>query len=192
MKLVCIGDSLTYGYAIFRKDCWVELIRNKLNIDIINRGVNGDTTAGMLSISYQDVIQSTPTHVIIMGGSNDFIANRSLNLVQENIEQLVNEAIENNIVPILGIEPPIDKVLAQRKWTDAVDYDQINSVLSDYRNWIIKFAEDNNVHYIDFHGCFLGLLKSKDPRELYVDGLHPNPYGHTVMANCVIELLKNL
>ncbi len=192
MKLVCIGDSLTYGYAIFRKDCWVELIRNKLNIDIINRGVNGDTTAGMLSRSYQDVIQSTPTHVIIMGGSNDFIANRSLNLVQENIEQLVNEAIENNIVPILGIEPPIDKVLAQRKWTDAVDYDQINSVLSDYRNWIIKFAEDNNVHYIDFHGCFLGLLKSKDPRELYVDGLHPNPYGHTVMANCVIELLKNL
>ncbi|MBI6872807.1 GDSL-type esterase/lipase family protein [Clostridium aciditolerans] len=192
MKLVCIGDSLTYGYAIFRKDCWVELIRNKLNIDVINRGVNGDTTAGMLSRSYQDIIQSTPTHVIIMGGSNDFIANRALHLVQENIEQLVNEAIENNIVPILGIEPPIDKVLAQRKWTDAVDYDQINSTLSNYRNWIIEFAKENGINYIDFHGCFLEMLKDKDPREMYVDGLHPTPYGHTIMANCVIELLKNI
>lgn len=192
MKLVCIGDSLTYGYAIFRKACWVELIKNKLNIDVVNKGANGDTTAGMLSRSHQDIIQIAPTHVIIMGGSNDFIANRSLKLVQENIEQLVNETALNNIVRILGIEPPIDKVLAQRKWTDSVDYDQINSTLNNYRNWIIKFAKENSIHYIDFHSCFLELLKSKDPREMYVDGLHPTPYGHEVMANCAIELLKNI
>lgn len=192
MKLVCIGDSLTYGYAVFRKDCWVELIKNKLNIEIKNRGVNGDTTAGMLSRSYQDIIQNSPTHVIIMGGSNDFTANRSLHLVQENIKQLVNEVIQNNIVPILGIEPPIDKILAQRKWTDAIDYDKINSTLGSYRNWILEFAEKNNLHYIDFYGCFLELLKSKDPRELYVDGLHPTPYGHEVMANCVLALLEKI
>ena len=25
MKLVCLGDSLTYGYGVPRKDCWVSL-----------------------------------------------------------------------------------------------------------------------------------------------------------------------
>ena len=25
MKIVCLGDSLTYGYGVSRKDCWVSL-----------------------------------------------------------------------------------------------------------------------------------------------------------------------
>ena len=25
MKLVCLGDSLTYGYGVPRRDCWVSL-----------------------------------------------------------------------------------------------------------------------------------------------------------------------
>lgn len=192
MKLVCMGDSLTYGYAIFRKDCWVELLKNELNIEIINTGINGDTTFGMLSRSYEDIVQNNPTHVIIMGGTNDFIGNRPLYLVEENIKQLVNEAIENNIVPIIGIEPPIDKILAERKWADAVDYDKINLTLEEYKKWIINFAAENNLNFVDFHSCFLEELKDKDPRELYVDGLHTTPYGHTLMSKCVIDLLKTL
>lgn len=192
MKLVCMGDSLTYGYAIFRKDCWVELLKNELNIQIINKGINGDTTAGMLSRSYEDIVQNNPTHVIIMGGTNDFIANRSLHLVEDNIKQVINEAIENNIIPILGIEPPIDKILAERKWADAVHYDKINLTLEEYKKWIINFAGENNLIFVDFHSCFLEELKDKDPRALYVDGLHPTPYGHILMAKCVIKLLKTI
>ncbi|MBV7272997.1 GDSL-type esterase/lipase family protein [Clostridium thailandense] len=192
MKLVCMGDSLTYGYAIFRKDCWVHLLENELNIEIINVGINGDTTAGMLSRSYEDIVQNTPTHVIIMGGTNDFISNRPLHLVEENIKQLVNEAIENKIVPIIGIEPPIDRILAERKWTDAVDYDKINLILCEYRKWIINFSDKKNINYIDFHNKFIEELKDKDPRELYVDGLHPTPYGHELMAKCVINLFKKV
>lgn len=192
MKLVCLGDSLTYGYAIFREDCWVELIKKELEIEVVNKGVNGDTTTGMLSRFYNDIIPNTPTHVIIMGGSNDFITNTSLDIVKNNIIHLIKLAINKNIIPILGIETPIDKELAERKWSDGTDYAEANNKLTQYRNWIINFAEENNVYCIDFHKYFEELLAYKNPRELFVDGLHPTPYGHKLMADCAIKLLKRL
>lgn len=190
MKLVCLGDSLTTGYGVFRTECWVQLVKDTLNIEVINKGVNGDTTAGMLSRSYADVIQNSPSHVIIMGGCNDFMGGRSLNMVLENIKELVKEAIQYNITPILGIEPPIDKVLAERKWSSSVDYDKINNTDSKYRQLLIEFAKDNNINYIDFYHCFNENLKTKNPRELYIDGLHPTALGHRLMANCVISFFQ--
>lgn len=190
MKLLCIGDSLTYGYGVFRDESWVQLVKKGLNIPIINKGVNGDTTAGMLSRSYTDVVENNPSHVIIMGGCNDFIANRSLNMVEENIKELVKEAIDYNIVPIIGIEPPIDKILAERKWSGDVDYDKVNSTIEDYRQWILNYSTENNIDHIDFYKCFVENLKTKNSRELYVDGLHPTSLGHKLMADCAISLLK--
>jgi len=192
MKIVCIGDSLTYGYGVFNTQSWVQLAKNKLNIPIINKGINGDTTAGMLSRSYIDVIKNDPTHVIIMGGTNDFIANRSLKMIQENITELIKESMNYNIIPIIGIEMPIDKALAERKWSDSSDYDSINSSIEDYRKWILKFCTKNNIAYIDFHNCFKENLKTKSPKELYIDGLHPTALGHQLMAECAYDVLSLL
>lgn len=190
MKIVCIGDSLTYGYGVLGAECWVELVKNKLNIPIINKGVNGDTTAGILSRSYIDVIKNNPTHVIIMGGTNDFIANRSLNMVRDNITELVKESLSYNISPIIGIEMPIDKILAERKWSAGSDYDRINSLIEDYKEWILKFSAHNNIACIDFHSCFKENLKIKTGKELYIDGLHPTAFGHQLMAECAYDVLK--
>lgn len=38
MKLVCIGDSLTYGYGVSSKSCWTELLKKHLNMEVINKG----------------------------------------------------------------------------------------------------------------------------------------------------------
>jgi Lysophospholipase L1 and related esterases len=192
MKIVCIGDSITYGYGVFRAQCWAELVQNKLNISIINKGINGDTTAGMLSRSYIDVIKNAPTHVIIMGGCNDLIANRSLNMIQDNITELVKESIDYNIIPIIGIEMPIDKTLAERKWSESPDYDRINSLIEDYRKWILKFSSENNIPCIDFYSCLKENLKNKNPKELYIDGLHPTVLGHKLMAECAVDVFNSI
>lgn len=189
MKIVCIGDSLTYGYGVFRAACWVELIKDKLNVSVINKGINGDTTSGMLSRSYIDVIKKHPTHVIIMGGSNDFIANRSLKMIQENITELIKESLEHSIIPIIAVEMPIDKTLAEIKWSNAPDYDSINSSIENYRKWILKFCADTNMTCIDFHKCFTENLENKSPKELYIDGLHPTVLGHKLMAECAYNVL---
>ena len=48
MKIICIGDSLTFGYGVWRNDCWVTLISRSTGLRTLNRGVNGDTSAYML------------------------------------------------------------------------------------------------------------------------------------------------
>lgn len=49
MKIVCLGDSLTYGYGVPRKDGWVSLAAQATGHTLVNKGVSGDTTGGMLA-----------------------------------------------------------------------------------------------------------------------------------------------
>lgn len=190
MKIVCIGDSLTFGYGVSKKDSWVEILKSELNLDIINKGVNGDTTAGMLARSYNDVIENTPDYVIIMGGLNDFMSNRNLNLVTSNLDELISESLKYNIIPIIGIEPLLLPPIAKEKWSEDLDYKAINSTQLSYRNWIMIFCALKNINYIDFQKCFEKNLKNKLPSELYIDGLHPTPLGHKLMAGCIKEVFK--
>lgn len=190
MKFVCIGDSLTFGYGVSKKNSWIELTRSELNLDLINKGVNGDTTAGMLSRSYKDVIENSPDYVIIMGGCNDFMCDRSLDLVTSNLSELAEESLKHNIVPIIGIEPLLSALIARERWSRNLNYENINSTQSSYRNWIITFCNENNINYIDFQKCFELSLKNKFPEELYIDGVHPTPFGHKLMAKCVKDVFE--
>ncbi|NMM64191.1 hydrolase [Clostridium sp. P21] len=190
MRLVCIGDSITFGYGVLKNESWVSLLNNELKSDVINKGVNGDTTAGMLSRSYTDVVTLKPTHVIIMGGYNDFMGNRSLTMVENNLAELLKEALSYNIIPIVGIEPPIGHALAEEKWSKDVDYILVNNTQESYRDWIINFCNKCKINYIDFHKYFKKVLENINPRELYVDGLHPNSLGHKLMYQCVIDAFQ--
>ncbi|MBF8984295.1 hypothetical protein IZY60_12175 [Lutibacter sp. B2] len=73
MKIVCIGDSLTYDYGVNREEAWINLIENRYDVQILNKGINGDTTERMVSRFYMDIVRNNPSHAIIMGGSNDLI-----------------------------------------------------------------------------------------------------------------------
>lgn len=46
MKIVCLGDSTTYGYMVNRNQVWTSILNTKFNnsnIQFINKGINGDT-----------------------------------------------------------------------------------------------------------------------------------------------------
>ncbi|APM39981.1 GDSL-type esterase/lipase family protein [Clostridium kluyveri] len=192
MKLICLGDSLTSGYGVFKEDCWVSLIRDLLKIEVLNKGINGDTMPGMSSRSYRDVVNNHPTHVIILGGSNDFMAGRRLKLVTDNLTEIIKESLNEGIIPIVGTEPIIDKTLAERKWDGTVDYDKINILLNHYRNWILDFCTKNNIYYIDLYTCFLEQLKTTDNSSLFIDGIHPTKTGHKLIAECILNFFRTL
>lgn len=192
MKLVCIGDSLTFGYGVPAKENWVSLIKEPLQMEVLNKGANGDTTSGMLSRSYEDVIKNHPNYVIIIGGSNDFMSNRSLKIVTDNITLIVKDAVNYKIIPIIGIEPAVDKLMAEKKWDSTLNYNKINKLQENYRNWIISFCDENKFHYIDYYDCFREKLKDIGANRLFVDGLHPSTLGHELMAECTINFFKSL
>ena len=71
MKLVCLGDSLTEGYEIDNNKSWTELLQKELNVEVINAGISGDTTSGMLARCEKLLLEHQPSHLIIFGGTND-------------------------------------------------------------------------------------------------------------------------
>lgn len=190
MKIVCIGDSLTYGYGLYKEKCWVDILRKTLDVRVLNRGVNGDTSAGMLSRSFRDVVENKPDIVIIMGGSNDFIAGYNIDRVQENIVELIKEAHQFGIRPIVGIQIAADERLALKRWSADIDYNEINVKIKEYRNWIIKYCMENQIDYVDFYKVIEENRQCIEAEDIYIDGLHPTEFGHDVMSKCVIEVIE--
>jgi len=189
MKLVCIGDSLTSGFGVFKDERWTDIIVKNYNLNILNKGINGDTTAGMLSRFFEDVISMKPSHVIIMGGCNDLLSNRSVKNIEINIEEMIRDALENNIIPIIATEIPIIENMAKRKWSQDADYSYVKESSLLYREWILTFSNYNNILCLDFYKLFEEKLKTLTARDLYVDGLHPTALGHKFMAEEAVQII---
>lgn len=69
-RLVCFGDSITQGSI---GAAYVAKIAQALpHVDVLNRGIDGDTTFNLLRRVEHDVIAAQPDVVSIMIGLNDF------------------------------------------------------------------------------------------------------------------------
>ena len=56
--IVCHGDSLTAGADLNPNYTWPLLVENQVKVKIINSGIGGDTSGGLLGRFYPDFITS--------------------------------------------------------------------------------------------------------------------------------------
>lgn len=192
MKIVCLGDSLTYGYGVKRSQVWTYLIQEKYGVKIVNKGINGDTTGGMLGRFCYDVVENRPSHVMIMGGGNDLMMNIPLPIVQANMATMVYQAYGKKIRPIIGTGILIEPTMAKKYWDSSADYERVNREGEKLREWILDFSGKNNIPVVDFCKEFEKIIEGKNKDAYYTDGLHLNPKGQEIMANMVNlgQLLK--
>ncbi|BAH07047.1 hypothetical protein CKR_1996 [Clostridium kluyveri NBRC 12016] len=185
IKVVCLGDSLTYGYGVRRREVWTNLLEKRLKIEVLNKGISGDTSAGMLSRVYGDVILEKPSHVIIMGGTNDFIWNLPVGQVMANVTSIVFQSMGNNIKPLVGLSVPICVEAALDRWGFVGDFKNINRDLKELNNSLKSFCKNYNIKTIDFYSEF---VKKDDggKEEYYIDGLHLNSEGNKKMAHMIL------
>ena len=183
-KIVCLGDSLTEGYNIDRKTRWTKLLSNHLNIVIINSGISGDTTAGMLARFQCDVVVHKPSHLIILGGTNDLYFDWPDNYIIGNIKTMLRQAQYHNIVTIVGLPPPIYPIHEPNTGL-FISESKLIERLSVYRKKLMEFALDDKQPIIDFaHNM---------TRDHYLlDGLHPAAHGQPVLLESVLEVLHKL
>jgi acyl-CoA thioesterase I len=186
MKMVCLGDSFTRGFKIKANEAWVSLLGERPGWEVLNMGINGDSSAGMLSRFRQDVIDAAPARVLITGGTNDLILRVPADTICSNMATMVHHARHHRIVPVLGLEPPVIPDMAETYWPGVTDFWRVNLELGELRQKLLAFAKAFKVDVVDFYSRMEAY--EGDHRELYNDGLHLKAEGNRLMAEAVPDM----
>ena len=185
IKVVCIGDSLTMAHGVPIHKGWVSLANQALPFSIINKGLSGDTTAGMLARLHEYVNVENPSAVIIMGGTNDLSFNLPFNLIMANIHAMTRQLKYQDIQAIIGIPPPIYDIGFELRSSTFTTNPKLIESLKTYTNLLNDFVANDGFKSIDFQSEFKKEYMSQD-------GVHPNEIGHEFMAKKAIAVLKSL
>lgn len=179
--IFCIGDSITYGFEVEGIQTWIGRLRREEEINLINVGVNGDTTADMIGRFHEHVLDYRPKAVLIMGGGNDVMGGTQMQFATNNIAMMAQLALDRGIIPMIGIQPEPDHKNVPEEIKSMLDYDQVKENLAELKQWLITFAKANNLPLIDFDTGMKNRLRAGYGRYFF-DGIHPNPSGHRMMA----------
>ena len=194
LQVVCLGDSLTEAADVAPGEAWHALAAADLKAEFVNRGIGGDTSAGMLSRFQADVVARRPHAVILLGGANDLWWDLELGAVQANLFAMACQARFHGIAPVVGLPPPLDTVLARSRemFRPLSGWDVCCRKLAQLVAAVRSAAHSCAIACVDLHRPFLtpeGAVRS----ELFLEnGLHPNPEGHRVMAEAVVAAMARL
>ncbi|MGL5414170.1 MAG: GDSL-type esterase/lipase family protein [Clostridium sp.] len=176
--IVLIGDSLTFGYGVSKKNSFSSLLSNLLSHEIIlNKGINGDTSTGILTRFHRDVILNSPKITFIMCGSNDLLSGRSVSSIISNIELMIKDLLSINSRIIIGIPPFIIKDLAIKLFSYSSYYDYATTSLIELQKEILNLKEKYPIDIIDLYT----LTKSNISQDIYLDGIHLNEKGNKLI-----------
>ena len=196
-KLICLGDSLTFGYGVRASQRWTHLCAQHTGWKIVNEGVSGDTTGGMLARLAARVLPELRSgsadepfqRILLMGGTNDVFYSGSDVSARANMGAMIHQLFSVGVLPMVGIPLPADAPHAPRAWAAAVDFEAAERTMKGYCAWLKRYCTAFGVPYIDFCADFLspdGSIRS----ELLLDGLYPTPEGHRQMARRLSAQLK--
>ncbi|GGC09477.1 arylesterase [Marinobacterium zhoushanense] len=96
-SVLVLGDSLSAAYGIPLEQGWVSLLRQRveqarLDLDVVNASVSGETTSGGLSRLPGLLAAHQPAIVMIELGANDGLRGTPLDIVRRNLQQMVDQA----------------------------------------------------------------------------------------------------
>src|SRR5918998_3372584 len=192
--VVGLGDSITDDYQ-----SWFEILRHLLaerrpeaGIELVNAGISGDTTSGLLG-RFLDVLEGDPDWITIMIGTNDVAFVRepptkslvSLRETGENLRALRDLAIVLGGARLVWMTPPPaieDRIaeassLAEPMWR--------NADLAEVAKLVREVAGEDPL--VDTWEVFGDPAK---PELLFPDGLHPSLAGQKAIAAAYVEQLS--
>jgi acyl-CoA thioesterase-1 len=111
VRLVALGDSLTQGYGLPTEDGFVPRLEAWLqdqgaDVEVINAGVSGDTTAGGLARMDWTLSEPVDAMLVTLGG-NDLLRGLSPRASRENLDGILNRLEREGIPALLaGLPAP--------------------------------------------------------------------------------------
>lgn len=171
--IVFLGDSITDGYE------WGEYFKN---YNIQNRGINGDTLAGVLD-RVDTITKENPDSIFIMIGINDFRNGKTVDYIIKQYKillQKIQKDSPNTKIYIQSVLPVNIKM---------ANYETYNNKNIDELNGELTKLENENIKYINIYDS----LKTDDNQlnEKYTyDGIHLNGTGYQIWINLISKYVK--
>jgi acyl-CoA thioesterase-1 len=175
-----LGDSLTAGLGLLSNQTFPELIKDKFsadgfNVEVINGGISGDTTAGGVRRVEQLLEPNVKILVLALGG-NDALRGLTVNETRDNLRQIIDVAQMHGVqVMLCGMEAPTNLGEDYRNSFKAAYFD----VLRSYQR---------QIEYVPF---LLEGVAGK-PELNQADGIHPNADGSKIVAELLYPPLRKM
>lgn len=202
--IVGFGDSLTRGYGVNPSVCHVERLSKymphyypSILWNIVNSGVDGDTTREALKRIQYDVLDYNPNLVFILFGSNDsaMIDNQFCTQYEfeNNLTEIVNKIRNHNNrtglnncvpIPILISPPPIND-------EEAMPFNSDNRI-KQYGQTVKKVAQKLCCPFIDFYTYLMEETNDNFNEALQNDGIHLSEKGYDLLYDCIFSEITRL
>lgn len=176
-KIVCLGDSLTFGYPYGSKFSWVYYVACRSSLEMINAGFSGNILEDMAKRYRKDVKRRSPDLLVVLGGTNDAY-NPEVSCAESifHLEKIINEALSDQIRPVIALPMPVIDDFAVGK---------LERIRAEERDLANRF----NLSWFDFADAFTdpsGSIKE----DLYLDGVHPNTTGYEAMGAVALAFFQ--
>lgn len=202
--IVGFGDSFTYGYGVDinvgfmdRLERFMPQYYPSISWNIINSGVNGDTTREGLSRLKSDVLKHNPNIVLVLFGTNDSTLYENQFRTQLEFENNLTEIITqikthnnrtglNNCIPIpILITPP---PVADEEYMPFTT----NNRIKQYGYIVKRIASKHNCPLIDFYEYMVEESGGNYSSYLQLDGVHLNTKGYDSLYDCIFSEITKL
>jgi len=175
VRLVFLGDSLSAGLGLAEADAFPAVVQRLLReagheVEVVNAGVSGDTSAGGLS-RVNWVLKQKPDILVVELGGNDALRGQPLENVEDNLRQIVGRGRESGAqVVLLGMDLPTNY---------GADY------AGRFAQMYERIAREEEALLVPGFVREIGM----DTAMMQPDGLHPTVEGHRVLAESLVPYL---
>lgn len=193
-KIVCFGDSITYGYKIGggqvgytypqKLEKTIRTLFNETTTTVVNAGIGGNTSSDGRARIVNDVLSQQPDVCVMMFGTNDAQQasnNVPIDTYRTNMNYMIDLMNNSGIAVVLMAPPPL-----------ALDNSSgMNGMLKIglYRKAIKELARAKRVPIIDLNEKFLEVSANQwsDLKYIFPDGIHPAEAYYPLVSDFLFQ-----
>jgi acyl-CoA thioesterase-1 len=193
VKIVALGDSLTAGETGFEFSDSDESasypkylealakehlrdIQSDVTVDVLNRGINGDLTSGMIERFSRDVVDEKADCVIILGGTNDIGWGFDTAVIAQNLSSIYDMALRKGIGSVACSVPSI------------LGFDELIPPRLQLNRMILSEAKKRSIPFVDLFTATADPQTSRLSEDYSADGLHLNPKGYRQVGKYIFDI----
>ena len=175
-SIVFLGDSITQG--------WNDDFRGFFGgLNVVNRGISGDTSRGLLLRLPGDVLDLNPRAVVIMVGANDLAEKARGETVFTNVKLIVDRLKKHSETMRIIVCETFP--CAPDDYRPVAEIQKINALYAE------TWDDDARVTVVKTYRLFAGSDGASLPK-LLPDRVHPNTSGYAVWSNAMHSVFRDL